>query len=86
MTCHKLEYDTDRAGTFEPLRFLPKHKTVVLGLISSKLPQVSVLYYFHDMKYLRQYSLKILKKYGNAFSKQLVLLLKESQSGRTRKP
>jgi len=35
--CFYLEYDTDRAGTFEPLRFLPKNKTVVLGLISSKL-------------------------------------------------
>jgi 5-methyltetrahydropteroyltriglutamate--homocysteine methyltransferase len=33
-----LEYETARAGTFEPLRFVPKHKTVVLGLVSSKLP------------------------------------------------
>jgi 5-methyltetrahydropteroyltriglutamate--homocysteine methyltransferase len=33
-----LEYDTDRAGDFEPLRFLPDDKMVVLGLISSKLP------------------------------------------------
>jgi len=32
-----LEYDTDRAGGFEPLRFLPKgDKTVVLGLVTSK--------------------------------------------------
>jgi 5-methyltetrahydropteroyltriglutamate--homocysteine methyltransferase len=32
-----LEYDTDRAGGFEPLRFLPKgSKTVVLGLVTSK--------------------------------------------------
>jgi len=32
-----LEYDTERAGGFEPLRFLPKgNKTVVLGLITSK--------------------------------------------------
>jgi 5-methyltetrahydropteroyltriglutamate--homocysteine methyltransferase len=32
-----LEYDTERAGGFEPLRFLPKgHKTVVVGLITSK--------------------------------------------------
>ena len=32
-----LEYDTDRAGGFEPLRFLPKGpKTVVLGLVTSK--------------------------------------------------
>jgi 5-methyltetrahydropteroyltriglutamate--homocysteine methyltransferase len=33
-----LEYDDARSGTFEPLRFVPKGKTVVLGLISSKLP------------------------------------------------
>lgn len=33
-----LEYDTDRAGGFEPLRFVPAGKTVVLGLISSKNP------------------------------------------------
>jgi 5-methyltetrahydropteroyltriglutamate--homocysteine methyltransferase len=35
-----LEYDTPRAGTFEPLRFVPKHKTVVLGLVSSKFPEL----------------------------------------------
>ena len=35
-----LEYDTPRAGTFEPLKFFPRKKTVVLGLVSSKLPQV----------------------------------------------
>ena len=31
-----LEYDDERSGTFEPLRFVPKSKTVVLGLVSSK--------------------------------------------------
>ncbi|MGE3248107.1 MAG: 5-methyltetrahydropteroyltriglutamate--homocysteine S-methyltransferase [Beijerinckiaceae bacterium] len=31
-----LEYDSERAGGFEPLRFLPKDKSVVLGLISTK--------------------------------------------------
>jgi len=35
-----LEYDTDRAGSFEPLRFVPKGKIVVLGLVSSKLPEL----------------------------------------------
>jgi 5-methyltetrahydropteroyltriglutamate--homocysteine methyltransferase len=35
-----LEYDDARSGTFEPLRFIPKGKTVVLGLISSKVPQM----------------------------------------------
>jgi 5-methyltetrahydropteroyltriglutamate--homocysteine methyltransferase len=33
-----LEYESGRAGTFEPLRFVPKSKGVVLGLVSSKLP------------------------------------------------
>src|SRR5215212_5148412 len=33
-----LEYDTDRAGGFEPLRFVPKgNKQIVLGLVSSKI-------------------------------------------------
>ena len=31
-----LEYDTGRAGSFEPLRLLPKGKTVVIGIMSSK--------------------------------------------------
>jgi len=31
-----LEYDSDRAGGFRPLRFVPKNKTVVLGLVTSK--------------------------------------------------
>jgi len=33
-----LEYDTDRAGGFEPLRFVPPGTTVVLGLVSTKHP------------------------------------------------
>lgn len=35
-----LEYDDERSGTFAPLRFVPSGKTVVLGLISSKRPQL----------------------------------------------
>jgi 5-methyltetrahydropteroyltriglutamate--homocysteine methyltransferase len=35
-----LEYDTERAGGFEPLRFVPKGKRVVLGLVSTKTPQL----------------------------------------------
>jgi 5-methyltetrahydropteroyltriglutamate--homocysteine methyltransferase len=31
-----MEYDSDRAGGFEPLRFVPKRKMVVLGLVTSK--------------------------------------------------
>jgi 5-methyltetrahydropteroyltriglutamate--homocysteine methyltransferase len=33
-----LEYDTPRAGNFTPLRFVPKSKSIVLGLVSSKAP------------------------------------------------
>ncbi|MGH9688185.1 MAG: hypothetical protein ACRD5K_13960, partial [Candidatus Acidiferrales bacterium] len=35
-----LEYDDPRSGTFEPLRFIPRDKVVVLGLISSKIAQL----------------------------------------------
>jgi 5-methyltetrahydropteroyltriglutamate--homocysteine methyltransferase len=34
------EYDSPRAGTFEPLRFVPDDKTVVLGLITTKEPEL----------------------------------------------
>ncbi len=37
-----LEYDTERAGGFEPLRYVPKGKTVVLGLVSSKVPELEM--------------------------------------------
>ncbi len=35
-----LEFDTPRAGDFAPLRFMPKNKGVVLGMVSSKVPQL----------------------------------------------
>ncbi len=35
-----LEYDTERAGSFDPLRFVPKGKIAVLGLVSTKFPEV----------------------------------------------
>ena len=35
-----LEYDSERAGGFEPLRFVPKGKTVVLGLVTTKSGQL----------------------------------------------
>ena len=35
-----LEYDTERSGGFEPLRFVPPGPTVVLGLVSSKVPEL----------------------------------------------
>ena len=38
-----LEFDTPRAGGFAPLRFVPKEKGVVLGLVSSKTPVLETL-------------------------------------------
>ncbi len=35
-----LEYDTPRAGDFEPLRHLPADKTAILGLVSTKTPEL----------------------------------------------
>ena len=35
-----LEYDDERSGTLEPLRFVPNGKTVVLGLVNSKRPDL----------------------------------------------
>ena len=38
-----LEYDDERSGGFEPLRFVPKGKVVVLGLISTKRARVETV-------------------------------------------
>jgi 5-methyltetrahydropteroyltriglutamate--homocysteine methyltransferase len=38
-----LEYDSPRAGSFAPLRFLPKGKVAVLGLVSTKLPELETV-------------------------------------------
>jgi 5-methyltetrahydropteroyltriglutamate--homocysteine methyltransferase len=35
-----LEYDDERSGSFEPLRHVPGDRTVVLGLVSSKIPRL----------------------------------------------
>jgi 5-methyltetrahydropteroyltriglutamate--homocysteine methyltransferase len=35
-----LDYDTERCGSFAPLRFVPKGKIVVLGLVSTKVPEI----------------------------------------------
>jgi len=37
-----LEYESERAGTFDALRFVPRTKSVVLGLVSSKIPQLEL--------------------------------------------
>jgi 5-methyltetrahydropteroyltriglutamate--homocysteine methyltransferase len=45
LTCKRflLEYDSERAGGFEPLRFVPKGRVVVLGLITTKLPELETV-------------------------------------------
>jgi 5-methyltetrahydropteroyltriglutamate--homocysteine methyltransferase len=35
-----LEYESARAGGFEPLRFMPRDKRVIIGLVSSKVPEM----------------------------------------------
>jgi 5-methyltetrahydropteroyltriglutamate--homocysteine methyltransferase len=35
-----LEYDDERSGSFEPLRFGPKDQVVVLGLVTTKTPEL----------------------------------------------
>lgn len=35
-----LEYDSQRAGGFEPLKYLPVHKNVILGVVTSKFPEL----------------------------------------------
>jgi hypothetical protein len=40
VSTHYLEYDSDRAGGFEPLTHLPAHKNVILGVVTSKFPKL----------------------------------------------
>ncbi|WRT65251.1 uncharacterized protein IL334_002194 [Kwoniella shivajii] len=40
VSTYYLEYDTPRAGSFEPLAQLPVHKSVILGVITSKFPEL----------------------------------------------
>jgi 5-methyltetrahydropteroyltriglutamate--homocysteine methyltransferase len=42
LACDRIfaEYDSPRAGTFEPLRYVPEDKVVVLGLITTKEPEL----------------------------------------------
>jgi 5-methyltetrahydropteroyltriglutamate--homocysteine methyltransferase len=40
-----LEYDDERSGTFEPLKFVPKDKSIVLGLVAPKVPTIETADY-----------------------------------------
>jgi methionine synthase II (cobalamin-independent) len=43
VSTYYLEYDTNRSGGFEPLQFLPENKNVILGVITSKFPELENL-------------------------------------------
>jgi len=79
-----LEYESDRAGTFEPLRFVPPGKTVVLGLVSSKLPELEsqevLVRRIHEAsKYLPLTNLALSPQCGFASTMEGNLLTEEQQ-------
>jgi 5-methyltetrahydropteroyltriglutamate--homocysteine methyltransferase len=79
-----LEYESERAGTFEPLRFIPQNKGVVLGLVSSKLPElesqdVLVRRIEEASKYVPLENLALSPQCGFASSMQGNLLTEEEQ-------
>jgi 5-methyltetrahydropteroyltriglutamate--homocysteine methyltransferase len=79
-----LEYESARAGSFEPLRFMPRHKTAVLGLISSKIPELEpeeqILQRIEEAsRYLPQENLAISPQCGFASTMEGNLLSEEQQ-------
>jgi 5-methyltetrahydropteroyltriglutamate--homocysteine methyltransferase len=79
-----LEYESERAGTFEPLRFLPRGKTVVLGLVSSKLSEMESQDHFAKRideanKYLPLENLAVSPQCGFASTMEGNLLTEDQQ-------
>src|SRR5580692_3134390 len=79
-----LEYESERAGSFEPLRFVPKDKGVVLGLISSKVPELEprdllVRRIEEAAKYVPMENLALSPQCGFASSMEGNLLTEEEQ-------
>ncbi len=84
-----LEYESERAGTFEPLRFVPKGKGVVLGLVSSKLPELEppgqiVRRIEEASKYVPMENLALSPQCGFASSLEGNLLTEEEQWAKLR--
>jgi 5-methyltetrahydropteroyltriglutamate--homocysteine methyltransferase len=84
-----LEYDDDRSGTFEPLRLVPREKTVVLGLISSKKPQLEnaddvALRIEEAARYFPLENLALSPQCGFASTMEGNLLTEEEQWGKLR--
>jgi 5-methyltetrahydropteroyltriglutamate--homocysteine methyltransferase len=79
-----LEYESERAGTFEPLRYVPRGKTVVLGLVSSKLSEMESLHRLakrveEASKYVPLENLAISPQCGFASTMEGNLLSEEQQ-------
>jgi len=70
MDRYLVEYDSERAGSFEPLRFVPKGKTVVLGLVTTKERQLEIQ----------------LRVAGDSREQALELVRRMEQSERFRRP
>jgi 5-methyltetrahydropteroyltriglutamate--homocysteine methyltransferase len=84
-----LEYESERAGTFEPLRFVPKNKGIVLGLVSSKLPELEsqdqlVRRIGEASKYVPLENLALSPQCGFASSMEGNLLTEEEQWSKLR--
>jgi 5-methyltetrahydropteroyltriglutamate--homocysteine methyltransferase len=84
-----LEYESERAGTFEPLRFVPRNKGVVLGLVSSKLPALEsrdqlVRRIEEAAKYVPLENLALSPQCGFASSMEGNLLTEEEQWNKLR--
>ena len=79
-----LEYDDERSGTFAPLRFVPKDRTVVLGLVSSKVsrmedPAVLVQRIEEASRYVPLENLALSPQCGFASTAEGNLLTEEQQ-------
>jgi 5-methyltetrahydropteroyltriglutamate--homocysteine methyltransferase len=84
-----LEYDDERSGTFEPLRFVPKGKKVVLGLVSTKRPALedreSLLRQIEDAaKYVPLEDLALSPQCGFASTMEGNLITEEQQWAKLR--
>ena len=84
-----LEYDDERSGSFEPLRFVPKDKIVMLGLITSKKPQLEsedlLVKRIHEAaKYLPLENLTLSPQCGFASTAEGNLLTEDEQWAKMR--
>jgi 5-methyltetrahydropteroyltriglutamate--homocysteine methyltransferase len=84
-----LEYDDERSGSFEPLRFIPRGKIAILGLITSKKPQLEsedlLVKRIHEAaKYLPLENLTLSPQCGFASTAEGNLLTEEEQWAKLR--